>query len=67
MSGTDRRIPLLREVYQQFPDMPINVDVKTNSDELIKKVRYFVTSSPVLVFVFFYGAFIVAHTDFTSN
>lgn len=39
--GTDRRIPLLKEVYDQFPDMPVNIDIKVDSEELIQKVtRY---------------------------
>lgn len=36
--GTDRRIPLLKEVYDQFPDMPVNIDIKVDSEELIQKV-----------------------------
>lgn len=35
---SDRRIPLLKEVYAKFPTMPINIDIKTDSDDLIKKV-----------------------------
>lgn len=39
MTGTtDRRIPLLREVYEQFPGIPVNVDIKVDDDELIRKV-----------------------------
>lgn len=37
-SGTDRRIPLLEEVFQRFPDKPVNVEVKEDSVELIRKV-----------------------------
>ncbi|XP_069840632.1 lysophospholipase D GDPD3 [Dendropsophus ebraccatus] len=37
-TGTDHRIPLLEEVFQRFPDKPINVEIKEDSDELIKKV-----------------------------
>ena len=36
--GRDRRIPSLREVFEQFPEVPINVDIKVDSDELIRKV-----------------------------
>ena len=36
---SDRRIPLLREVFESFPDLAINVDVKTNNDRLIHEVR----------------------------
>lgn len=32
------RIPLLEEIFKLFPDMPINIDIKFNSDELIRKV-----------------------------
>jgi hypothetical protein len=38
VTGTDRRIPLLREVYEQFPGVPVNVDIKVDDDELIRKV-----------------------------
>ncbi|XP_072044481.1 lysophospholipase D GDPD1-like [Amphiura filiformis] len=34
----DRRIPLLREVFEQFPNIPINLDIKINNDELIARV-----------------------------
>ncbi|KAM4698039.1 lysophospholipase D GDPD3 [Rhinophrynus dorsalis] len=37
-SGKDRRIPLLEEVFQKYPDIPINVEVKQENPELIKKV-----------------------------
>ncbi|CAG2257883.1 GDE4_7 [Mytilus edulis] len=35
--GEDRRIPLLREVFEEFPHMPINIDIKIDDDELIEK------------------------------
>ncbi|XP_071482036.1 lysophospholipase D GDPD1-like [Diadema antillarum] len=38
ISLTDRRIPLLREVFEEFQDFPINLDIKRNDDELIEKV-----------------------------
>ena len=34
----DRRIPLLREIFEAFGDVPINIDIKTNNDKLIEKV-----------------------------
>jgi len=38
-NGTiDRRIPLLRDVFTAFPNLPINVDVKTDNQELLDKV-----------------------------
>ncbi|KAM9305379.1 lysophospholipase D GDPD3 [Gastrophryne carolinensis] len=37
-SGRDRRIPLLEEVFQRFPDKPINIEIKADCEELIKKV-----------------------------
>lgn len=37
--GEDRRIPLLREVFEAFPDIPINIDIKIDDDELIEKVH----------------------------
>ncbi|XP_072317908.1 lysophospholipase D GDPD1 [Eucyclogobius newberryi] len=36
--GDDKRIPLLRDVFDAFPNTPVNVDIKTNNDILIKKV-----------------------------
>ena len=36
--GSDRRIPLLREVFKEFPSVPINIDIKVNDDQLISKV-----------------------------
>ncbi|XP_018414597.1 PREDICTED: glycerophosphodiester phosphodiesterase domain-containing protein 1-like [Nanorana parkeri] len=37
-SGNDRQIPQLEEVFQRYPEMPINIEIKTDCDELIKKV-----------------------------
>lgn len=34
----ERRIPLLREVFQEFSDIPINIDIKENDSRLIKQV-----------------------------
>lgn len=36
--GNDRKIALLKDVFQQFPNVPVNVDIKSDNDELIKKV-----------------------------
>ncbi|XP_012691699.1 lysophospholipase D GDPD1 [Clupea harengus] len=36
--GEDKRIPLLREVFENFPATPVNIDIKVNNDTLIKKV-----------------------------
>ncbi|XP_077170796.1 lysophospholipase D GDPD3 [Paroedura picta] len=36
--GSDHRIPRLEEVFQRFPDLPINIEIKENNDELIQKV-----------------------------
>ncbi|CAF4763394.1 unnamed protein product, partial [Rotaria socialis] len=32
------RIPLLKDVFERYPTTPINIDIKENSDELIKQV-----------------------------
>ncbi|XP_071791100.1 lysophospholipase D GDPD1-like isoform X1 [Asterias amurensis] len=37
-SAHDRKIPLLREVFETFPDVPINLDIKRDEDDLIDKV-----------------------------
>uniref|UniRef100_A0A673K0V4 GP-PDE domain-containing protein n=1 Tax=Sinocyclocheilus rhinocerous TaxID=307959 RepID=A0A673K0V4_9TELE len=36
--GDDKRIPLLRDVFESFPNTPVNIDIKVNNDILIKKV-----------------------------
>ncbi|XP_053562329.1 lysophospholipase D GDPD1 [Bombina bombina] len=36
--GEDKRIPLLKEVFEAFPKTPINIDIKVNNDTLVKKV-----------------------------
>ncbi|XP_046279223.1 lysophospholipase D GDPD1 isoform X2 [Marmota monax] len=36
--GKDNRIPLLKEVFDAFPNTPINIDIKVNNNVLIKKV-----------------------------
>ncbi|XP_062992971.1 lysophospholipase D GDPD3 [Elgaria multicarinata webbii] len=36
--GKDHRIPSLEEVFQSFPGMPINIEIKPDNDELIRKV-----------------------------
>ncbi|XP_063791365.1 lysophospholipase D GDPD3 isoform X2 [Pseudophryne corroboree] len=37
-SGSDRRMPLLEEVFQRYPQKPINVEVKADDDKLIKRI-----------------------------
>ncbi|XP_061684518.1 lysophospholipase D GDPD1 isoform X1 [Syngnathoides biaculeatus] len=37
-AGEDKRIPLLKDVFEAFPGTPINIDIKVNDDTLIKKV-----------------------------
>ncbi|CAK9812259.1 Lysophospholipase D GDPD1 [Anthophora quadrimaculata] len=34
----DRRFALLKEVFEAFPNIPINIDIKVNDDHLITKV-----------------------------
>ncbi|XP_007424375.1 lysophospholipase D GDPD3 [Python bivittatus] len=36
--GNDHRIPRLEEVFEQYPGIPINIEIKQNNDELINKV-----------------------------
>ena len=40
MKNDDCHIPLLESVFEAFPDIPINVDIKTNCDVLIDKVSW---------------------------
>ncbi|XP_061924166.1 lysophospholipase D GDPD1 isoform X1 [Entelurus aequoreus] len=35
--GEDKRIPLLKDVFEAFPQTPVNIDIKVNDDTLIKK------------------------------
>lgn len=37
-TGTDRRMPLLDEVFEAFPHIPMNIDIKDDDDALIEKV-----------------------------
>lgn len=36
--GDDKRIPLLQDVFDAFPNTPVNVDIKVDNGTLIKKV-----------------------------
>ncbi|XP_061445434.1 lysophospholipase D GDPD3 isoform X1 [Rhineura floridana] len=36
--GKDHRIPRLEEVFQKFPRVPINIEIKQDDNELIQKV-----------------------------
>ncbi len=37
-SDEERKIPLLREVFQEFANIPINIDIKENDLRLIRQV-----------------------------
>ncbi|NXY85437.1 GDPD1 Lysophospholipase, partial [Alcedo cyanopectus] len=41
--GKDNRIPLLKEVFEAFPQTPVNIDIKVNNNVLIKKVSELVS------------------------
>ncbi|KAH1171256.1 hypothetical protein KIL84_006874 [Mauremys mutica] len=40
--GSDRRIPRLEEVFQKFPKVPVNVEIKQDDEELIRQVLLWV-------------------------
>lgn len=40
--GEDKHIPLLSDVFEAFPNTPINIDIKVNNDTLIRKVSQLV-------------------------
>ncbi|KAK7088555.1 lysophospholipase D GDPD1-like [Littorina saxatilis] len=42
VTGDDRRIPLLKDVFEEFPSMPINVDLKVDNDRLRTEVNQLV-------------------------
>ena len=37
-ADVDRRIPELKEVFERFPSVPVNIDIKYDSDKLISEV-----------------------------
>ncbi|XP_058868326.1 lysophospholipase D GDPD1 [Acipenser ruthenus] len=37
-TGTDRQIALLEQVFQKFPKVPVNLEIKEDNEALIKKV-----------------------------
>lgn len=39
IGGEDTKIPLLKDVFEHFQTIPINIDIKTDNDLLIKKVN----------------------------
>lgn len=39
----ERKIALLKEVFEEFPNVPINIDIKINDDRLIQKVSDLIT------------------------
>ncbi len=39
--GEDRQIPLLKDVFGAFPNLPINIDIKIDNDDLIRKVTVY--------------------------
>ncbi|XP_064619429.1 lysophospholipase D GDPD1-like isoform X2 [Lineus longissimus] len=56
----DRKIPLLRELFEAFPDLPINIDIKFESMDLIERnpdIHVFVPLKKVvgLVIAFYFG------------
>lgn len=52
VGSADRHIPLLEEVFQTFPNMPINIDIKVNDGNLIEKVRLANYTPPPFIFIF---------------
>ena len=38
-ADVDRRIPELKEVFERFPTIPVNIDIKYDSDKLISEVK----------------------------
>lgn len=39
----ERRFTLLEDVFEKFPNVPINIDIKVDDDLLIKKVSNLIT------------------------
>ena len=64
-------MPLLRDVFEAFPNTPVNVDIKVNNDTLIKKVSclslyparaaHCCLANDTHVFIFVYG-FVIKKT-----
>ncbi|XP_034275527.1 lysophospholipase D GDPD3 [Pantherophis guttatus] len=40
--GTDHQIPRLEDVFEQFPGIPINIEIKKDNDDLINKIAHLV-------------------------
>lgn len=38
-----RKIPLLNDIFESFPDVVVNIDVKEGGDELIKEIGKLIT------------------------
>ena len=45
------RIPLLKDVFERYPTIPINIDIKEDNDELIKQVKYQKISSDNIILI----------------
>ena len=41
---THRKIPLLKDVFESFPGVVVNIDVKQGSDELIEEIDKLITA-----------------------
>ncbi len=37
--GEDRQIPHLYQLFEEFPEVAVNIDIKTNNDVLIQQVK----------------------------
>ncbi|XP_061741291.1 lysophospholipase D GDPD3a isoform X3 [Nerophis ophidion] len=36
--GADRKFPLLEDLFQKFPEIPISIEIKENNNQLIEKI-----------------------------
>lgn len=39
-----RKIPLLKDIFESFPEVVVNIDVKEGSDELIEEIGKLITA-----------------------
>lgn len=39
-----RKIPLLNDIFESFPDVVVNIDVKEGGDELIREIGKLITA-----------------------
>ena len=50
ISIEEAKIPLLSDVFEKFPKIAINIDIKVDNDTLISKVIIYIIFTPFITF-----------------